>query len=568
MTSALSNLKHVLELALSVDGGLGWITGPDLSDRAKIFGHKPEVFGSRFEHSTAETRSRYQTWSALTAHVHPNVVRADPGLISLRTRSSRTFFPPLIFSGLDLESMIASTVGGASITTNTLIPNRLTSAQQEWLLETYWAQDAFLTSWFMAVVDNSDLFSNVHTLTISCLSSRYLKTLKRKDIWMTLKTLSSLTIMVSPDWRDVVKPNDRPVETPFIHPSFAANHFFDFLEQSIGNVEKLATLKIGYVGGGERAQGLFARNKHVLPAPIVLFDRSRMTVDRVTKSLTLPHVKHLTLSNCWVTPDTITLFIDKMQKMNLHTLVLDSVSLTAQPGIDRSNFTPADPILREVPTPPVASAMAAMMAANPILAGASPVVQLQMIQDIQESQGESSFDPFPETLRDWIGVTYRKGSWPEVINNITPGKTLDQMRFKYGFTSDEPSPRSARSLRDIDFISCGYIRFPDMTNFLQDVLGSVEINTVECLQTRVFELERVMMGTNDQYLGQIVPSMDYNEMMLLETSFGMTNGWGNDVAKWETREDGQPMGGSGRFSGSLKETVNGEHNEKHQSTNP
>jgi len=29
-------------------------------------------------------------------------------------------------------------------------------------------------------------------------------------------------------------------------------------------------------------------------------------------------------------------------------------------------------------------------------------------------------------------------------------------------------------------------------------------------------------------------------------------GWGDDEAKWESLEDGQPEGGSGRFSGSVE----------------
>lgn len=62
-----------------------------------------------------------------------------------------------------------------------------------------------------------------------------------------------------------------------------------------------------------------------------------------------------------------------------------------------------------------------------------------------------------------------------------------------------------------------------------------------------------MSSHKDPLLGQISPTIEYEEACCLVSAFGMTLGWpDDDIAKYHTREDGQPMGGYGRFSGILK----------------
>ena len=56
MTVALSNLSQVNELAISVIGGLGWLSGPDISERARFFKTKPPVFGKAMADSQARER--------------------------------------------------------------------------------------------------------------------------------------------------------------------------------------------------------------------------------------------------------------------------------------------------------------------------------------------------------------------------------------------------------------------------------------------------------------------------------------------------------------------------------
>ncbi|MCJ1269647.1 hypothetical protein MMC22_009539 [Lobaria immixta] len=552
MTTALSNLGSVFELALSVVSGLGWITGPDQSDRQKIFYKKPEVFGSRFPPSISESRSRHRRWKALTGHVYfRDAHTRGPGDVDdLGLLHSRKY-PPLIFDGVDHEFAVPDNydIGSShALTSSNLIPNSLTAAQQEWLLENNWAQEAFLTSWCMALVDNACTFKHVHTLKFARLSSRYLKMLERQDIWTALENLRNVTILLVPDWRDVVKTDDRIVDTPTILPSLAADQFFSFLEQWLVGAEKLTGLKVGYAAGGERARGMYACNKHVLPAPVVKFNQPHRAVDLVDKVLTLPYIQHLTLSNCWIPPDMLKQFVSVHSMENsLQTLVLDSVSLTAWSGAKRS-----DPVVPHRPVGiPFAAALNRAAIANPMLRNLSPVVQLQMIQDLQLSSNGQNFDLGPDVPHDWLDYKEGKGSWPDVINAITPGETLDQKRFLFGHVEDAPLSRPPGSLRRIEFISCGYVRLPKLRTLDQQAVGKVESTYISCLRQRSNELAHVMMSTEDNFLGQIVPTIDLDEYMLLTSAFGMTSGWGDDDSKYENREDGQLEGGSGRFNGSL-----------------
>ena len=231
----------------------------------------------------------------------------------------------------------------------------------------------------------------------------------------------------------------------------------------------------------------------------------------------------------------------------LHTLVLDSVSLTASPGV--RNPDPSVPPRLVGATFTAALNRAAI--ANPMLRNLSPVVQLQVVQDLQLSSNGQDFDLGPDAPHDWLDYKERKGSWPDVINVITPGETLDQKRFLYGHVQEEPPPRSSSSLRRIELISCGYVRLTMLVSLDQQAIGNVESTYFSCLQQRENDLAHVMMSSEDPFLGQVVPTIDLDEYMLLNSAFGMTSGWGDDESKYENREDGQPEGGSGRINGSL-----------------
>lgn len=534
MVTAFSHLSEVSELGLSLDGGLGWIVGPDRSDRAKIFSNRPEVFGSRFPPSSAVVRKRNLEWSRLK----PPQSSSDSAQSNSEDRED---YPPLIFGGYNLESPARATSDEEiSNFSHEGKPYRLTMAQQEWLLETHWAQNAFLTSWCMAIVDNTATFRNVKVLKIARLSSRYLETLKRQDFWTALKNLNDVTLMVLPDWRDVSRFQGSP-QILSILPSAASDFLFDLLQQCIACQENVTKLKIGYAAGGERAQGMFARNKHILHAPIAVFTQPQKVLSEISKILTLPHVEHLTISNCWSTPDILKLFVLRMRDTKLRTLVLDSVSLTA-PTSKLQTVSSSQDSSSSVPDEVEA-------------ASDMPVPELMASRYTRRLYERRFLNPNPGPVPAWLSAKdVKNGSWPDVINTLTPGETLNEKRFLFKLDDQPPPPRYSGSLREIQFNSCGYVRLKKLQTFDQtslDRLGPLDPNPVPSLTRRAMSLSFAMMPNEDKFLGQIVPSMEPEEKILLSMAFGMTHGWGDDEARLHTREDNQPLGGSGRFNGSV-----------------
>ena len=62
MSAALSNLTGVVELGLSIDSGLGWLNGPDISDRARTLREKPRIFGKSQRLPDTSTQQRQTEW--------------------------------------------------------------------------------------------------------------------------------------------------------------------------------------------------------------------------------------------------------------------------------------------------------------------------------------------------------------------------------------------------------------------------------------------------------------------------------------------------------------------------
>ena len=572
MSKAMSFLNGTRELGLSLDSGLGWLVGPDMSDRAKLFQDKSKVFGRRHSQPDLKKMEREETWNSLSSsitstRIFPSVYPSQGGFceahVLIQGTSRQITFPgvndqpshrPLIFEGIDVStissdldpsdvSRYATDGVGAPVKPNTghfgnarLKPKDLTNAQQEWLLETEWAQRAFLSSFCMALADNSKTFQHVHTLNISKLSSRYLSALQRDDVWKALPNMTSLTINVSPDWRTINKTDTGVVESPAIVPSKAATQFFALLKSYIAKRANIKSLSIGYIGGGEHQVGIFGRNKAVLPAPLMdVTDPAAISLP-LTDILTLSGVEQLTISNCWTTPDLLKHFISQMSNAQLRQLSLNSVSLTSDTTDTRTETIVISP-------------------------GEGTYDQPQD-QPRRHSPSVGNFfslrrwhTPDPEPS-GWATQGQRIGSWGNVIDAITPGPTMDFIRYAYAYHDDPPPPRPTK-LERITFSSCGYVNLPQLTEFNQDDVGEPIDLLPACLLKRTVDLVSVMMtSSNDQLTAQIVPAIKNEEKEALETAFQMRMGWedGADRA-WENLEDGQPLGGSGRFSGEIDKLI-------------
>jgi hypothetical protein len=225
-----------------------------------------------------------------------------------------------------------------------IVPATLTKAQKEWLLETEWAQRAFVSSYMLSIIDNRATFQPIHTLNISSLSDRYIPMLNRIDFWNALPNLKEVTLMVIPGWRTVEKDEAGFVDTPRVEPTGEVDTFCELLQTQVASRSKIHRLTIGYTVGGEYAEGLHARNKLLMPAPLLPL-RACMHTDPTlppTETATVqdtnmlrqallrfPNLEELTLRNCWVTPLALLQFVKLHDGHALKHLTLDSVSLTA-----------------------------------------------------------------------------------------------------------------------------------------------------------------------------------------------------------------------------------------------
>ncbi|KAL8687192.1 MAG: hypothetical protein Q9224_005222, partial [Gallowayella concinna] len=368
MTAAFSKLTGIRELGLSVLSGLGWLSGKDVSDRAKLFKRKPTIFGNQHRQPDREVRENLEKWKAIISKSSQLYRRTSAGcyfeamkeespvnnlpqiVFRETTSNASTLYPPIMFDNENLQNKDLSGVdfredegvgpapqilGNTSTEPSRVVPNALTPEQEDWLMEMEWAQGAFLSSWSIALLDNPTVFHSLRTFNIANLSSKYILSLQRNDIWRALPSLENLTMLVSPDWRQVSKDPQGNISTEPIRPTTAQTHFLSFLNTLFDWNKSIKTLKIGFVDGGEHATGIFARNQNILPAPIDQIPYNPRGQKQHT--LKLPHIEHLTLTNCWLAPSTLSKFFTNRHAPNLKTMTFDSVSLTAPTDTHSAN---------------------------------------------------------------------------------------------------------------------------------------------------------------------------------------------------------------------------------------
>jgi len=471
---------------------------------------------------------------------------------------------PLIFNGHN----IAAEVGGhcAFIQNQTahpmntdLRPGSLTEAQAQWLMETVWAQRAFLSAYTTAIITNKPNFASIHTLRISKLSSGLLSSLAQKEFWASLPSLGRLQMLVSPDWRQDHSTGDRFYQTSMsIPPHTAAEKFTQFLRLYVLPIESLHSLSIGYVGGGEHAVGIFARNQHVLPAPIVDDPRSWLhdlghkgPRSELTK---FEHIRNLGFENCWFSPQMLKGFMSQSRDTSLHSLTLESVSL----------LTSHDPSLDQ-----------------PLTTGGSNL-------------------RCHHARTEWIHEEVPYGAtWTQVIDNITPGITLMEYKYAAGIIDETIKPKPAKAFRGhiqkIILNSCGYVKITlprGMTNnafnqcsAVMHLVSSVD-SGIRARRDRFSRLtnlpgadmhdlgmpnhlgrmqdhhdtgsNRTMISNSSPegevypWLGTLTQCVHPIEKRILEMAWGLKFGWSDSFERWASVEDGFYEGGTGRFTGVIE----------------
>ena len=519
MAKALRFIGNANELGLSIDGGLGWLAGPDINQKVVERGGKVTVFGeSKFvpeekahaakgnvnkltSSSSSEALGESQReqfrrilqesglqGEALEAALHmmleeecqaerhqasDDVFRSilpsaassfnadNLASVGNHHQHLRALAPTNLFGGghyfvggntihpgqvdsdsdsddddddLDANAQPAAVAAAKAKPEGCpLKPNDLTNAQREMLLEIEWAQRAFMQSYAIAVIDNPMTFSNIDTLTIARIPNRHLPILRREDFWDGLPRLTKVSLAVIPDWRDVVKLPTSWVQDLKLPPSQAVSGVFQMLQDQISPRKNIKTLHFEWIGGGEEAPGLFARNQQILAAPLVSKAMDMVNRSYVPQILSLPYVEHLSLKNCWASPHILTRLGLALKQEALQSLTLDSVSLTAslvhnaQPG----------------PVNAHAANNHAQAAAN-------------LLQNFQQWVGPNALPlPVPAPVATtnasntpaWLQPP-RVGSWAHVIDTVTPGNSLAEIRYARKFDLHEPDSRIQEASRN------------------------------------------------------------------------------------------------------------------------
>lgn len=690
MKFAFSLLGNVQELALSLDSGLGWLAGPDVSLRSRVLRKPAAVFGTIPKIKDRKQQAQIDFWqhlkdrSALAGgcdlrqaifHIREmtasqmefqdmtkNFVEVeaqldmpyinlrqliDPSVSSPRMISDDIALPDEPYNvpsdpftcvaGLisevqqkDAFSIPISSGGVLMVKEDNsdqdrfdnypIIPNNLTKMQKEWLLETEWAQRAFLSSYLLAIVDNRHTFANVHTINFSRLSSRYLLSLARNDFWNALPNLKSVNLQVIADWRDVIKDNAGFVETPRITLGAAQSWFYRLLFYMIVPRKSITALNIGWACGGEHAEGLHARNKQLMPAPFLSSDWMSSPENMVNKELMaqgmidMRYIEELTLTNCWMPPDALVALLTKHE--NISKLVLDSVSLSAPlnlfngngnnapipivPGIPPPNANQAGPNLNLNPHQQLLAMQQAhqqqfqhqlqqlhaqaaaqqiqgqqqqlahqLQAQHAQLQAQHAQLQVQHAQhlmamhlnapnnagnapvgiNVNVFQGGNAPPPPAVATQSWIGE-HRAGSWPHVIDVISPGATL----AVHGCTHCPPNvviPNSSSKLKILEFRSCGYCRL-NTSRFDESAIMQPSTNGGNVWFTKRYQaLNKVMMKDKYNWVADIVQHIPLYEEDALRNGWDMTLGWEDADEAEAPTFDGCLPGGTGRFSGAV-----------------
>jgi hypothetical protein len=217
-----------------------------------------------------------------------------------------------------------------------LAPASLTRAQKELLLELEWAHRAMIQSYVIAMIDNASIgcFNNLTTFTIAKIPSSHIHILNRDDFWSSFPSLTTLFLGVIPDWRRISKPAPGCIEDESVAPLDAVAKVFKLLQNHVGKQSSIESVHFEWICGGEFAPSSFQRNQFVVPAPF-LEDPDGMVALAGARApellLSLPHVKHLSLKNCWATPHVMLQTIRQMAMSSLEKLEFETVSLSGQP---------------------------------------------------------------------------------------------------------------------------------------------------------------------------------------------------------------------------------------------
>ncbi|PFH61298.1 hypothetical protein XA68_17715 [Ophiocordyceps unilateralis] len=382
------------------------------------------------------------------------------------------------------------------------------------------AHRAMIESYLNSIITNVSLGSlrNVTSFTIAKMPSRHVPELCRHDVWQALPALKHVSIAVLVDWERTTTVLNELLGRE----SSVISNAHLLLDEYIGTQPNISSVHFEWICGGELTPGFGQRNRFILPAPFVA--NPWVTVTRTflpsEAILSLPHVKHLSLKNCWTPPHVLLRTVGTMAYQSLESLNFEAFSLS-----------------------------------GPVDEDASFSIYYHMRR--LRSQALFGLDPPPPVepvvhvpgLSTWDGLLEHFGTGLE--EDEDDGTGIDR-------TDASEAARRVYKLETLSFKSCGYVAvdWPDIRS------GDILPTSFEDLPWANYARGRDsdMRLNEDRMMAMIVPYLKPDEVVNLKRAFGMVTGWDgvyDEDTIQEALDDGIVCPGVGRFSGVLKTVKSG-----------
>ncbi|KAK1659221.1 F-box domain-containing protein [Colletotrichum godetiae] len=650
MTEALKCLVRVQELGLCCDAGLGYLLGPDQQLESPPLPHP--VFGlrnlryrnlqrrlARDDSDSINARKlafesprdfKYTVLEAMVKNAGYTQEQAKDAIAILLSTEN------VSLSNIDFDERTAAAAAAVAAAnaaahaaqTNAeapaanvlneltavhpLQPRNLTRAQKEMLLELEWAHRALIQSYVLALIDNARMnsFSSLTTLTIAKIPSSHVYMFQRSDFWQSLPNLTNVALAVVADWRQISKVAPGCVEDNPVSPVEAVSKVYRLLQDHISTQPNIKFLHFEWICGGEFAPGITQRNQYVLPAPFC--SPSQMIHHAGAKSpetlLTLPHIRHLSLKNCYWAPHVFLQVLRTMGTQSLEKLELESVSLTGAPmrnlpeigqahGQGQAHGHNQLPALPPAPMHLQANAAFAGLPVVPagVVVPQGPLhapgvlpahligmMQQQALPQIANVANNAAPPPPPsDPLAGWSRMRLRQPrllSWAGIIERLAPTPPIQEIMVGQDDEDDEedwvddfvrkdegfsllPRPHSLvrekdlLSIQHISLKSCGYAVLDTPTVDNHSIMPTnTPWQEPSEVTSRRRELMPFMQACGDRLAAKITNYLNNQEHFNLSTAFGMDTEWtgvyDEDVIE-AAKRDGIVHPGRGRFTGMI-----------------
>ncbi|WQF89700.1 Putative F-box domain-containing protein [Colletotrichum destructivum] len=646
MMEALGYLAKVQELGLCCDAGLGYLLGPDQQLESPPLPHP--VFGLRnLRYRTLQRRLRINS-DSMNARKHAFESPRDFKYTVLESMVRKAGYAQdqakdaiamllstenVSLTSIDFDERTAAAAAALASSesqvinravlqhvdaapdqdhddtfTRTLMavlrdspagyplqPRNLTRGQKEMLLELEWAHRALIQSYVIALIDNARLsrFNSLTTLTIAKIPSSHIFMFQRPDFWQSLPNLTNVALAVVADWRQVAKVAPGCVEDTFVSPVESVLKVQSLLQDHIATQENIKFLHFEWICGGEFAPGTTQRNLYVLPAPFC--SPEQMVHPETAKSpdvlLSLPHVRHLSLKNCYATPHVFLQALRTMAGQSLQKLELETVSLTGSPTRDQAHLNAAihqlhahvgAPIQIQIQAPGPAHAHGVAQAAQQIAQQQPPPVPAAPLQQqvnlplaLGFDQGGAAVPPPPPAqppmgnmgagpnqvpplppnqIPNWNRMRLKQPkllSWAGIIERVSPAPSIHELMASQGDELDEddwvdgfvrrddgfsfiPRPhclvrdKASLAIEHLSFKSCGYVLVDSSSIDNTGILGSHSPRQAsQDVISRRRELASIMQVCTDRLAAKITNHITPQEQFNLITAFGMDTEWNN-----------------------------------------